>query len=340
MIAGLRRFGLPDHVLDVIGAIYANRYFRVRDCGVTSSECHQRAGISQGCPLSPLLFVMTMTVVMEDAAAGLDDTDRQLIRTHALAALLYADDTLLLGASAASVGRFLAAVQKAGAAFGLVLHAKKFQLIGINSTGPVRNTAGEIIQPQPEMVYLGALINAEGRASRELAQRSGAASADFRALPRAWRHATLSRTRKLHIYNAVVVSKLTYGLATAWWNMAERRRLDGFHNRCLRSIWGIKPAYVSRVSNRTVLATTGQKPLTHHLARQQLLPFGKVARAEEGSLMRESAFCPKTLQAATGRFIRKRGRPRHEWVDQVVKLALQITGTYHELKRTVASEHE
>ena len=114
-IAGLRRSGLPEHALEVIRAIYTDRSFEVRDCGAASSRRPQAAGISQGCPLSPLLFVMTMTVIMEDATAKLPEADQQLIKTHRLASLLYADDTLLLGANPKSVERFLAAVQEAGA---------------------------------------------------------------------------------------------------------------------------------------------------------------------------------------------------------------------------------
>ena len=69
MIAGLRRFGLPEHALQVIQAIYTDRCFEVHDCGAASARRPQAAGISQGCPLSPLLFVMSMTVSMEDAVS-------------------------------------------------------------------------------------------------------------------------------------------------------------------------------------------------------------------------------------------------------------------------------
>ena len=51
MLSALRRFGLTEHVLGVIAAIYSSREFRVRDCGQESSSRQQRSGISQGCPL-------------------------------------------------------------------------------------------------------------------------------------------------------------------------------------------------------------------------------------------------------------------------------------------------
>ena len=188
------------------------------------------------------------------------------------------------------------------------------------------------------MTYLGALINDTGRIQLELSRRVGAASADFRALSRIWRHSSLSRARKLEMFNATVVPKVTYALSTAWLNTAERRRLNGFQCQCLRTIWGIQPSFISRVSNQTVLERTAQKPLSHLLAKQQLLLFGKVARAPEGSIMRDVTFCHKTLSPATEMYVRRRGRPRQEWASELSKLATRLAGSYHELYRTIGSE--
>ena len=46
---------------------------------------------------------------------------------------------------------------------------------------------------------------------------------------------------------------LWYDLETTWLNAAMRRRMDGFHARCLRKILKIPAAYVSRVSDDSVL---------------------------------------------------------------------------------------
>ena len=167
---------------------------------------------------------MTMTIVMEDAVANLRSGNQQFIKNHRLKALLYADDTLLLGACPASVERFLAAVEVSGAAFSMQLHADKFQLLQVGSASPVRNTAGDIIEQKTHMLYLGASITDDGRIQSELSRRIGAANADLRALARVWRQSSLSRCRKLQIFNATICSKLTYGLAAACLNVAERRR--------------------------------------------------------------------------------------------------------------------
>ena len=163
------------------------------------------------------------------------------------------------------------------------------------------------------------------------------AHCDFRALVRLWRHTSLSRTRKLQAFDAVIKSKLLYGLAGAWLNTTERRRLDGFQNRCLRVIWGIKPAYVSRISNRDVLEATGQGLFSSALHMQQLLLFGKAARSPEGSIMREAAFCPGSLRPTTDRHVRKVGRPRLEWTSEVHKLALLAAGGAATLEACIMS---
>lgn len=54
-----------------------------------------------------------------DAAGQLGPEDHELQRKGLLTDLLYADDMLLLGVSAASLGRFLAAISVEGAKYGL-----------------------------------------------------------------------------------------------------------------------------------------------------------------------------------------------------------------------------
>jgi hypothetical protein len=71
LVVALRRFGVPEALASFICNIYADRRFGVIGKEGVSEEKQQRAGISQGCPLSPFLFVMMMTVVMEDAVAKL-----------------------------------------------------------------------------------------------------------------------------------------------------------------------------------------------------------------------------------------------------------------------------
>ena len=58
----LHRFGIPNDFIDIIASIYHGRKFVVRDSGITSEKHDQFFGISQGCPLSPFLFIILMTI--------------------------------------------------------------------------------------------------------------------------------------------------------------------------------------------------------------------------------------------------------------------------------------
>ena len=68
--------GIPDKEVRVIEAIYRNPKFAVKEMGKISSERRQHSGIRQGCPLSPYLFVIVMTVIMRDIDSQLTQEER------------------------------------------------------------------------------------------------------------------------------------------------------------------------------------------------------------------------------------------------------------------------
>ena len=89
-----RGFASP---LAAIRDIYTDRSFFVADGGAHSDGHCQEVGISQGCPLSPFLFGMVMTVLMTDARASLTEEARQAVERQELEDVLFADDTLIIG---------------------------------------------------------------------------------------------------------------------------------------------------------------------------------------------------------------------------------------------------
>ena len=99
LIQALRRFGLPSSFLQMVMAIYSARQFFVRDMGHDSEWHPQQFGISQGCPLSPFLFVILMTILIQDARLLAAEKGVRFEDSQQLSEILYADDTMLLGTS-------------------------------------------------------------------------------------------------------------------------------------------------------------------------------------------------------------------------------------------------
>ena len=107
----------------MVQSIYEHRRFFVID-STNQSQLHSQAfGISQGCPLSPFLFVIVMTVLMVDVRARFQeeygDVLSQNLPVHTL---LYADDILLMDVSAQSLEKFMMLVVEFGKEYRLELN--------------------------------------------------------------------------------------------------------------------------------------------------------------------------------------------------------------------------
>ena len=320
LITALKRFGVPEALLCMISNIYCNRQFFVRDAGRDSKMYEQSFGISQGCPLSPFLFVMVMTVLMHDAKKVLISKVGDVSTS---AELLYADDTLLIDMSGGHLQTYLESVIEVGAEYGLKLNMSKVELLRVRCTDVVRDSAGKAIKAKDSIVYLGSLLTNYGRPEPELSRRLGMAQADFKALRKVWNHTSLSRTKKLAIFDAVIVSKLMYSLAGVWLNKLSRKRLDGFQARCLRRVLGIPSAYESRVSNDIVRQKAHSMPLSCTLLQEQIRYFRQVATSCEESPLRLSA------ESETRK--RRVGRPRLCWATEVHRHAVAMAGGMDEL---------
>ena len=327
LLDALRRYGIPQPMLDMISGLFQDRSFYVRDCGGCSEPRPQNSGISQGCTLSPMLFVMVMSVLLHDAVASLGDDAKCAYEKGDLNDVVYADDTLLMGGSDKFVTEYLHAVAAAGKKYGMDLHWGKFQVLPIQCSPVISAENGVALPLKTRMEYLGTILSGDVHDAQELNRRIGMARADFLALSRAWKHSGLSQRRKLILYSSLVEAKLLYALSTLIFTMSSKRQLNGFQNRCLRTIVRIKPSYISRVSNAAVLRKSGHRLATDLLQNQQIQLLGRVIRAPEGHPLRTASFIPGTNWPATERYVRRVGRPSAEWVPEMMRIAEDRLGS-------------
>ena len=71
LVNAMSGFGIPNHFCSVVRGIYNGKHHMVRDGDVTSHQHLQCFGISQGCPLSPFLFSIVLTLLIQDAEAAI-----------------------------------------------------------------------------------------------------------------------------------------------------------------------------------------------------------------------------------------------------------------------------
>ena len=337
LLQALWRFGVPSEMIEMVRAIYSDRRFFVREGEETSLHHSQQFGIVQGCLLSPYLFSIVMTVLLTDASARCRAESENQSWGDYPHDILYADDTLVIDTDARRAQLYMDCIRAGGEEYGLSFNWKKLECLAVRHGGTVHKADGAAVTPKASMKYLGSLLTETGRIGTELNQRLGAATSVFNELERVWKHASITRHRKIEIFNACVVTKLTYGLESAWLNKLECRRLDAYQNRCLRKICKVGPSYYSRVSNEEVLRLSGQTPLSHRLLMQQLHLYGRIARLPNEDPVRKSVLNTGDIQPKTAQFRRRQGRPRKCWARQVFNFALKAAQGLPELRRQLCT---
>ena len=324
MVCWMLYDGLGYHQL-IFGNIYGIRQFYVKDMGETSNYCAQFHGISQGCPLSPFLFVILMTIIMHDSTVKLHDLFGDILSAPLFVKdLLYADDTLLINHTSENIQRHMDVIISTGAEYGLEINWKKVEMMGLRCQPAVFDMSGQFIDQKTSFQYLGALISADGCIQSEVNRRIGMAVVDFKVLAVLWTHSNVSKYDKYKIYLGCIVSKLLYGLQTAWLTKAQRTKLDGFHARCIRKIVGVQHSYWSRVTNVEVLSRVNAIQLSILLREQQLVLFAKIYRRPPHDVLRQVVFQAGSDQLVLSEKRRRRGRPKLAWATELRKIAVNI----------------
>ena len=117
----------------------------------------------------------------------------------------------------------------------------------------------------------------------------------------------------------MILSKLRYGVASAWLLKADLRRLDGFHANCLRKMLGIKAAYVSRISNQRVREIAGVAAFSRSVGEMQTKLMRQVLDNPSKTVLRDVTFQKGSLRPLTDIYVRRVGRPKQNWTDEVTK---------------------
>jgi len=123
---------------------------------------------------------------------------------------------------------------------------KKCEVVQLNSSEDIRFRNGVVVPPHDEVKYLGCMLNEKGDPQKEVNKRLSETIVTWRRLADFWKHSNCSCKTKLQVYDAVVRTKLMYGLETLQLNESIKKKLDAFQLRGLRQILKLPTTYMDR----------------------------------------------------------------------------------------------
>ena len=221
LLKTLESYKLPSNILNLIKSFYETPLFKVVVEGVSSPWFTQSAGIRQGCPLSPYLFLLVMNRILEQVHNVKEQVSQMSTNTPFnyyefanvnFSEILFADDTLIFAAQGGSLEHLLWAVEEVSQVYGLRLNRTKCASISLKGTREIMFSNGELVPQEDNAEYLGVMMNATADPVVEVNRRLAAARYVWLKLHIFWRHGLLSMRDKLLIYDALIGGKLSYGL--------------------------------------------------------------------------------------------------------------------------------
>ncbi|KAK3524458.1 hypothetical protein QTP70_029309 [Hemibagrus guttatus] len=326
----LWEYGVRGPLLRAVWSLYNRSRSLVRIASCKSDLFLVYVGLRQGCPLSPVLFIVFMDRISR-RSQGLEGVR---FGDHRISSLIFADDVVLLAPSSLdlqhALGRFAAECEAAG----MRVSTSKSEAMVLNwkKVACTLQVGVEVLPQVEEFKYLGVLFTREGRMDREIDTRIGAAAAVMRSMYQSVVvKKELSRKAKLSIYQSIYVPTLTYGHEL--WVMTERvrSRTQAAEMSFLRRVAG--RSLRDRVRSSVTREELEVEPLLLHIERGQLRWLGHLFRMPPGRLPGEVFWaCP------TGK--RPRGRPRTRWRDYVFRLAWERLGVPPEELEEVSGDRE
>ena len=240
----LQRMNVHPKIRRVVEDINRNPTYMVETDGKTSEWYKHATGIRQGCPLSPYLFLVFMTVMFHDLHH--EDTQNLIqnrIQGTNYDEVLCADDTICVSTSTSAINFLLASIEREGVKYGLRLNENKCEVIYNSNKANVHFRDGTTVPRKDGVKYLGCNLNATGAVGKETNTRIETCMIVLNRLNLFWRHSSCPPRFKLQVLDAVIRAKLMYVLESAQLDEVQLRKLDTFQLKGLRKILRMQTTY-------------------------------------------------------------------------------------------------
>ena len=340
----LQHYGIDGDLLDMIKLLYRNTRAAIRVGEGRTEEFSLKAGVKQGCVLSPLLFNIYLDFVVRQALKRFGEAGVGVARGAKefwynplggrakgmsdmgvlnLAALLYADDTALLTSSYKDICKMVNILEEMTKEWGLTISIPKTKIMVWGAPEgedrPPLIIRGEVVEEVQEFKYLGSMFTSVGGDARDVEVRINKAWGCFHKLKRkVWRQRAFGLATKMKVYKMAVIPTLLYGSESWTLTEAEEDKLESVQMRMLRSIMRI--SLKDHKTNIEIREQAGVASIGYLIRWGRLNWYAKVMRMLEERWPRQ-VLCGYLMEGNG----RQRGRPPLRWTDKV-KGDMQLAG--------------
>ena len=298
-------YGIPPKFIAMFKNLYQNSKCCIKTKYGNTEFFDIVSGVRQGCLLSPLLFSLAIDYVMRQTVnkhnCGIPWTT-----TQNLTDLDFADDISLLSETTTMMQTATSNLENEAIKVGLRINENKTKTMNIRGPDPKICVNGKTIENVHKFTYLGSILAIDGDVEVDINSRIGKASAVFNRMTKLWKSNTISTAVKVRLYKSVVLSTCLYASET--WKSTSRtaRKLNVFHQRCLRKIFKI--SYRQHITNEEILRRSGScMRLSDIVEERRMRLAGHILRLADNRM-------PKIAMKWTPlKGKRARGRPKKTW---------------------------
>ena len=194
-------------------------------------------------------------------------------------------------------------------------------------TAPI-TANGDPLEFVEELTYFGSLISKDNGAQKHIKARLGKGHGEFARLRCIWKSKQFSLKTKVPLYNSNVKGVLIYG--SDCWRVikSDIRKLESFHNGCLRKICRI--FWPNKISKRDRYRKTGCQSTVMESKPGRVRWLGYILRMVQARI-------PKVPLRWTPPGKRKTGRPKSTWRRTVMAELSEVKLTWGEAQ--YAAQH-
>ena len=309
----MRNMGYPEKIVRLLEGLYSGTFSAVR-IGADLTEWFETiVGVLQGCMLSPLLFNIFLEIIM---ARALTDVDAgAVINGHVISNLRFADDIAALAEKEKELQQVVDNIVAESKKMGMMVNIEKTE-----------------VQQIDDFIYLGGTISDDASTDKDVQRRTGLACGVMQSLAPIWRSKAISTQTKVKVYETLVLSVLLYNSETWALKESTKKKLRVFEMSCLRKIKGVTRR--NRVRNTEIRRELKvETDVVEIIQRRRLRYFGHITRMSGERL-------PAIAFSGNVHGLRKRGRPKKRWEDNLKADLDEMGHTMVEAIRLASSDRD